>query len=207
MAVKNDSSQVRQIKVLLSVLGAGLTAGILMALLMLYYYNPTGSYLATNVLLDPENAYTLRFVEPGAKAKSEGRYLFEGMYFSYFDKSARELKTIPVAKDKYAEFYKLIANDKSIVEPTEDIKNLFNQGHLASLILKIRSVGEDASKGIDKIFTSIDLVNAGDYYRIQLRQSTPSAEWIYFMHPKIYEAALKVFETAPGSTDDTKKVR
>lgn len=192
MAVKNDSSQVRQVKVLLSVLGAGLTAGILMALLMLYYYNPAGSYLATNVLLDPENAYALRFVEPGAKAKSEGRYVFEGMYFSYFDKNARELKTISVAKDKYAEFYKLITNDESLVEPAEEIKNLFNQGHPASLILKVRSVGDDASKGIDKIFTSIDLVDEGDYYRIQLRQSTPSAEWIYFMHPEIYQTALKM---------------
>ena len=204
MAVKNDSSQVRQIKVLLLVLGAGLTAGILMSLLMLYYYNPTGSYLATNVLLDPDNAYTLRFVEPGAKAKSEGRYVFEGMYFSYFDKSVIELKTIPVAKDKYAEFYKLIANDRSIVGPTEEIKNLFNQGHPASLILKIRSVGDDSSKGIDKIFTNIDLVNEGDYYRIQLRQSTPGSECIYFMHTNIYDVALKVFGI-PSSIDGTKK--
>lgn len=193
MAEKGDSSKAKQIKVLLGVLGSGLVAGVLIALSMLYYYNPTGSYLVKNVILDPENAYSLHYVEPGAKAKTDSRYTFEGMYFSYFDIHSKESKSIPVTKSKYAELYNLIANEKSLVEPGSHIQELFNRAYPAILSLKVRSVGDDSSKGAGSIFSRIDFVNGGDYYRIQLRQSAPGSGWVYFYHPHIYQEVMTLF--------------
>jgi hypothetical protein len=192
MAEKGNYSKFKQVKVLLCVLGAGLAAGIIMALLMLHYYNPEGSYLAKNVLLDPENAYSLRYVEPGKK--SDNRYVSEGAYFSYFDPELKEVQSIPIDREKYAKFYNLIANERSIIEPDSRIEGLFNDPHSAALALKIRRVGEDASKGVESIFSKIDFAYEGDYYRIQLRQSAPGAGWAYFYHPHIYREAVALFK-------------
>lgn len=189
-------SKAKQIRTLLGVLGGGLIAGLLIALSMLYHYNPTGSYVAKNMLLDPENAYSLRFIEPGSKGKSEGKYAFSGVYFSYFDLANKQMKTIPVSRDKYDLFYRLIADETSIVNPGDDILSLFNQTHPANLALKVRAVGEDASRGIEMSFYEIVFVPGGDYYRIQLRQSGPGQEWAYFYHPGIYEEALHLFRNS-----------
>lgn len=191
-----DSTQKRQIERLFGVLGSGLIAGILIALAMLYYYNPNGSYDAQNVLLHAENAYSLRFIEPGPKGKSEGKYVFEGMYFNYFDPAIKQPKTIRVTKDKYAEFYNRISNDKSIVEPGSELQGLFNHAQQASLLLKVRSVGGDSAKGIESIFARVDFAESGEYYRIQLRQSAPGAEWIYFRHPKILQDTMEIFNNS-----------
>jgi len=193
MADKVNSSKAKQIKVLLGVLTSGLGFGILIASATLYRYNPSGSYQANNVLLDPENTYTLRFVEPGPKGKSEGKYIFEGMYFTHFDSNTRQQSSVNVSKEKYAAFYNLIGKESSIVEPGVEIVSLFNRNHPAFLALKVRPLGEDLSKGIEQTFSRIEFVDDGDYYRVQLRQSAPGAEWIYFNHPKIYQEAHKIF--------------
>lgn len=193
MAEINNFSKSKQIKILLGVLGSGLAAGILIALSMLYYYNPTGSYFAKNMLLDPEQAYTLRFVEPGAKNRSDGRYIFESMVFSYFDKDLKQQKTIAVSREKYVIFYNFIAHEKSVLNPTEEIERLFNSPHSASLILKVKSLGEDLSKGTEMTFSETDFAGDGDYYRIQLRQSGQGSGWVYFYHPGIYQQIFKIF--------------
>lgn len=199
MTDRRDSSKTKQIKVLLGVLGAGLITGLLFALGLLYYYNPSGSYVAKNVLLDPENAYSLRFVEPGPKAKSEGKYVFEGVNFTFFNLQTKIPKTVSIKQEQYKEFYSLIANDKSIVTPSLEIQSLFSSHQQAVLALKVRSVSEDVSKGIELTFSEIDFLTEADYYRVHLRQSGPGSEWIYFYHLGIYQKALNIFIHEPGA--------
>lgn len=195
MTETKDSSKSKQIETLLAVLGTGAIAGILIALSMLYYYNPTGSYQAGNILIDPENAFSLRYLEPGAKGKTEGRYAFEKMDYSYFDANAKQTISISVPKEKYAEFYKVISNDKSIPEPGAEIQSLFHSSNPASLALKVRSVGENASKGSETTFSRIVFSDNGDYYRVQIRQSTAALDWAYFHHPKISQKASQIFQS------------
>lgn len=187
-------SKEKQIKTLLGVFGGGISAGILIALFMLYYYDPTGAYTAKNILLTPENAYSLHFTETGSKSKPEGKYAFSGVYFSFFDPESKQMKTVSVPREQYDLFYHLVANDKSIVKPGDAIFHLF-QGQSASLALKVRTVGEDTSKGIEIPFLEI-VFASGDHYRVQLRQAGPAQEWAYFYHPGIYEDALHLFRSS-----------
>lgn len=188
-------SKAKQIRILLGILSAGLVTGILIALSMLYYYNPTGSYMAKNMLLDPENAYTLRFIEPGSKGQPEGKYAFEGVYFSFFDEASKQTKTIRVPQEKYKLFYHQIAHESSIPNPDDNVIHVFNHIHPAILALKVRSVGEDASKGIEASFSEIVFAPSGDYYRIQVRRSGPGTDWAYFYHKGIYQKALQLFRS------------
>jgi hypothetical protein len=195
MAEKKDSSKSKQIKILLAVLGTGGITGILISLTMLYYYNPNGSYPVDNVLLNPENAYSLRYVEPSSKVKSEGRFVFEKMNYSYFDPNTKQTVSISIPKDKYAEFYKIISHDKSVSEPLSEIESLFRSTNPSSLALKVRPIGEDATKGNETTFSRIVFADNGDYYRIQLRQSTSVVDWAYFHHPKISQIASQLFNS------------
>jgi hypothetical protein len=190
MTDRDDSSKTKQIKTIIGVLGSGIVAGVLIALAFLYYYNPSGSYLAQHVLLDPQNAFTLKFVERGIKPKSEGRYVFEAMTFTFFDSLSKQRKVVPVSKNQYAQFYQLVAHDKSVSDPTGRLSNQQNQAVLA---LKVRALGDDSSHGMEQTFSEIDFIQDGDYYRIQLRQSGPGSDWIWFYHPHIYQEVLKMF--------------
>lgn len=194
MAEKQDSSKSKQIEVLLAVLGTGVIAGILIALTMLYYYNPTGSYQLDNVLLNPDNAFSLRYVEPGSKNTSEGRFIFEKMDYSYFNPTTKQTVSISVPKDKYAEFYKVIAKDKSVSKDLMETEGLFRSTTPSSLALKVRSSGENNTKGNETTFSRIVFADNGDYYRIQLRQSTAVVDWAYFHHPKISQTASQIFQ-------------
>jgi hypothetical protein len=195
-----DFSKTKQIKVLLGVLGGGLLAGLLFALSILYYYNPSGSYLAKNMLLDPHQAYTLRFIEPGSKGKSEGKYAFEGIYFSYFDPSLKQQKTLKISQDQYAIFYQRVANESSVENPNEEIQRTFNHTHPVTLSLKVRSVGEDLGKGAELTFYQVDFAEGSDYYRIQVRQSGAGTSWAYFYHPGIYQETMTLFHPNFHST-------
>jgi len=193
MADTKDTSKIRQIKVLTGVLSAGLGFGVVIALGMLYWYNPTGSYSASHTLLDPANAFSLHFAEPGSKGKTEGRYIFDGMQFSVYEINHKKTISTPVNQEQYAALYHKIANEKSLVAPGQEIQHLFHQGYPATLELKVRMKGEDLSKGIETIFSKIEFTPNGDYYRVQLRQSTPGSEWIYFYHPGIYQEVYNIF--------------
>lgn len=198
MAQKENSSKAKQIRLLLGTLASGLGAGILIAFLLLYYYNPAGSYRAKNVLLDADNAYSLQFSEKGSKTKSEIRYAFDGVYFSYFDFQMEQPKTILISKEKYAKFYHLIANQNSEIHPSSEIQSLFEQPHLAKLVVKVSVNTEDLGKRTALDFSEVDFVNGANYYRVELRQSShgPSphdSRWAYFYHPNIYQEAFNIF--------------
>ena len=188
-------SKEKQIKALLAVLGSGIGAGFLVALFFLYFYNPGGTYQAKNVLLDPNNAFSLQFSDPELKKKSEGMYVFKGIYFSYFDSKRKQMESVEVSKEKYADFYRLVARENSLDEAEGSaIRFLFNQPYPAVLSLKVRSLVENSLQRNEEVFSEIDFVNQGDYYRVRLRKSGSNVEWIYFHHPKIYQEALNLFQ-------------
>lgn len=189
MAEIKDFSKGKQVKRLLWVLGSGIGAAVLLSLFFLNYYNPSGSYLAKNVLLTPENAFALSFSEPGPKAKTSNRYVFDHVEFSYYDWNEKKHKAVPVKQEDYADFYALVSSEKSLIEANEEIQHLFNQGHSPVLTIRIR----DGGNGLERTFSEIAFVEGGDYYRVQLRQHGTGTGWIYFYHPGIYQKIFKFF--------------
>jgi len=195
MAQKDDSSKAKQIKVLLSVLGTAALLGALLSIAMLYFYNPTGSYFAGKVLLDPDNAFTLRYVEPGNKPQLEKRYVFDRMLFSYVDPKSKKNLSANVPKEKYEQFYKKISADRSLTDITPEIEKMFYSSQPSVLILKVRQTGDDSSKMGESTFSKIDFAENGNYYRIQLRQAIDSQGWAYFEHAQILKEAIAIMGT------------
>lgn len=188
-SLQTKSSEIRN---LLFVIGSGVLGAILLAIAALYYYSPTGTYLARNALLSPDSATSLSYVDFSAKNGSLMRYIFDEIEFTYIDPAAKKVKKLHIDLDVYKKFYDSIRNEKSLPTVSDEIKNLFNQSSPAHLRIKVHPE-RNASQSDAKVFLSTDFVNEGDYYRIQLREQDAIEPYAYFYHPSIYQQALKIF--------------
>lgn len=190
MAEIRQESKNKEIRNLLFVIFSGILGAFAVALGMLYYYNPTGSYLAGNVLLSPESTQVIRFNDVNPKTGATSKFLFDQVEFTYFDAKLKQWKNLNVDQDKYVKLYQAISSDRSL-DATDEIKILFNKDP-SKLILKIRSDTNVAANAITKPFIEVNFANDGDYYRIELHEENSLDTWAYFYHPGIYKETFNI---------------
>lgn len=191
MAEIRQESKNKEIRNLLFVIFSGILGAFAVALGMLYYYNPNGSYLAGNVLLSPESTQVLRFNDVNPKTGATSKFVFDQVEFSYFDAKLKQRRNLSVDRDNYVKLFQSISSDRSL-EATDEIKNLFNKDP-SKLVLKIRSETNVAANAISKPFIEVDFANEGDYYRIELHEENSLDSWAYFYHPGIYSKVFNIF--------------
>lgn len=200
MAEINDLSKSSQIRNLILILFFGVGTAFILFLAMLHFYGPTGTYLAKNMLLSPETARLLHYPENTlASSTNDSRsgpttiFVFDLIEFSYYDITLKQVKRIDVDMGKYAEFYAMISNDKSLPDDSSQVKDGFiRPAAYSSLIFKIRTESKALRQTPSNIFTEIDLTQ-GDYYRILLRDQSAPEKWAYFYHPGIYKYVHELF--------------
>ena len=182
----------KQIRNLLLVLGSGIGCAILLALLFLYYYNPSGTYLARNVLLSPESAAAISFNQLNRKSGGVSRFVFDDVEFTFFNKVQKSLKTVHVDLNQYNQFYQMVGSLRS-VEPTDEILSSFSKPNGSTLALKIRPENNQTAA---KTFIAVNFVNEGDYFRIELHEQSSTGNWAYFYYPGIYQKVIDLFVPA-----------
>lgn len=185
-------SKMQQIRSLLFVVISGVFIAIVLAVGMLNYYNPSGEYLAKNVLLEPERALSMRFSEGNSKQKNHTHFIFDRIEFIHYDHTNHPI-TVRINMQKYAAFYDLVKNETSLSVVSNQIEDLFNQSRIASLHLQVREENDKSTSNAVINFSVVDFLQSGDYYRVQLRtQNSPgsSIPWAYFYHPGIYQDIL-----------------
>lgn len=180
----------RQITNLLFILLAGAACAILVTFFMLYRYGPEGHYLLKNALLSPQVLSQISHNEKNLKSNL-GAMILEKIEFSYQDFDTKKKTVIPVSKDKYAQFYHQIAEDKSIYDVPQEIITAFNQMPASSLMILVQGHQKNASAQ-NPIFQEVQFLFKGDYYRLQLREAS-GTNWIYFYHPRVYDDAIRFF--------------
>lgn len=191
MSEIRHESKNKEIRNLLFVIVSGVLGAFVVVLSMLYYYNPSGSYLAGNVLLSPDSTRIIKFNDINPKTGSASKFVFDQAEFSYLDPKDKQWKNLNVDMNKYGQLYQSIRTDRSL-NATEEIRKLFNKDP-SKLILKIRSEANTAVNGISKPFLEMNFVNNGDYYRIELHEENALDAWAYFYHPEIYKKAFNIF--------------
>lgn len=181
----------KQITNLLIILFAGLGGAILLTFFLLYNYGPEGHYLLKNALLSPDVISQMSDVKDN---QSASRTVFDKIEFSYQDIETKKRTVIPVDKKTYSKFYSMISKDKSLLDVPVDITAAFNEMPASFLVITTESFNKNDSHK-SQIFQEVQLLYKGDYYRLQLREST-STNWIYFYHPHIYDNAFLLFTSA-----------
>lgn len=179
-----------EIKTLLTVLAAACAAAVVLALFMLRVYNPEGVYPAANVLLTPENAFTLEFSEPIKNGKKSLDYRFHSVTFvSTLPGDLRQTKNL--TKEQYAAIYSLVKNDSGIQEPSNKVLDLYARGPAAVLQLNVTSSSEGSSDSTFIPFITVAFAPSGDDYKVNLRHSGSGDAWVYYHHPGIYQQVLQ----------------
>jgi hypothetical protein len=188
------AKQRREVKSILLVLGAAVSCAILLSAYMLYFYGPTGRYIARNTLLSPQVAQEMSYSDLNPQTGQQDRFILSGMEFSYWNAERKIRERIQVNADMYAHFYDRVSAEKSLETPVgEGIVQLFNPNLSSSLMVNVRASSQPAAHSPVKTFQVIQFAPNGDYYRIQLIGQSVSGEWAYFYHPAIYQETLLLF--------------
>lgn len=187
MAEQQNFSKSKQIRQLLFVVGMGVLAAFLLAFGMLHYYNPSGVYLARNVLMAPEGITSIHFSE------GKVRFVLNDMKFSYYDEVAKQMKSLHIDMPQYESFYRLVGNDRSLEIIPDDVRNQFNSARLASIDLSVREEMDKSLHSATHLFLRVEFANSGNYYRAQLRMQDANEVWAYFHRKGIYNEVLTLF--------------
>lgn len=172
-----NKSQVRQIRNLLAVLSIAVVAAAGVSAWMLYHYNPSGRYLAEDILLAPQLIGT-------ASMDKKGNIVFKGV--QYISADNQELS---VSQDSYNAFYNAIGKERSLQPIPEEASKAFASGKIPLLVLKIQR------NGTVETFQEVQFAPQGDYYRVQLRVAGDEGDWVYYHRKGVKEEVEKIFSS------------
>lgn len=171
---------------------SAILSAILFAGYMIYYYGPSGIYLAENVILSPSMMDKINYKDSHPKTGQLVRFIFNSIEFSYFDKVSGNLRQFPVDEATYEEFYRLIQSAKGSESIMGEIQEQFDRG-LASNLSIMMQTEERVSPPTTKVFQVIQFVES-DYFRVQLLQGDNNPNpWVYFYQPGVYQKIMQLF--------------
>lgn len=183
-----DRRQKSEVKNLLYLLTASVLVGLLSAWAILHYYNPTGRYLAQHVLLSPEVAKKMDFLDVNPKNQRLSHFILNSIVFEYVKNGEKKKKWVDL--EDYTKFYREVESYESIEDPKDSLIASFIASSTANLIVSVKTENPQAVKE----FQQIQFQPEGNYFRAALRSSSSQSEWIYFYAPGIYEKVLHYFE-------------
>lgn len=181
---KQEFTQVRNI---VGIFLGSILFAILLSVYMIYYYSPSGQFLAANTILAPEIIKEISYNDnSGAKGV---RFIFNDIEFFYYDKDNHRFLKKNINLEDYLKFYKSISAEKSIEPVSSDIESLFTKNPKAYLAITMKA---DAPFGKDgpRVFQTIQFID--DYFRVQLIGKTGD-EWAYFSKKGVYNEILELF--------------
>lgn len=182
----------RQINQLLLVLTSAIACALLLSLAMLYHYGPSGNYIAKNVLLAPELLSSLSYEDHNPNSGKQALYTFDRIAYTYWDKESKKWKQINIDRQLYEKFYQMIAGEKSILDVPTNLVDLFLNTKSSSLIIFVDADRKSAMRNDEKPFQSVEFLQNGDYFRIELREEKING-WAYFHYPAVEKEILELF--------------
>ncbi len=186
----------KQVRRVIAILGMAVLCACFLAALMLYFYSPSGRYLAGNALLAPSVMNQMHVRDKHPYTGQTVNFIFDQVDFSYFDRKQGHFIHYPISSDAYGAFYQLVASEKSLEKIEQEIQLLF-QSYPVLLTTKLRTDFNQA-KVATKIFQIVQFTEQ-DYFRIQLHGNQTEGEWAYFYQAGIYEAIMRLFMASQPS--------
>jgi len=188
-----DKTTFKEIRNLLLVVGAGGGLAVAVALYLVLFHSPTGSYKAKNVLLSPAMMRgDLNFKEQNPKTGGMSRFVFDRVVITLFDEKSGRQKEVSVSADQYREIYSLLGDDRSLTELSNDFLSRFLTTVPLKMMLYVKTENSAEWERSGKLFQTVDFVFMGNDYRISLKQQSREAGFAYFHHPGIYDKVLAI---------------
>ncbi|WP_068466404.1 hypothetical protein [Candidatus Protochlamydia phocaeensis] len=181
----------KELKRILFLLSAAIICAGLLTVFMLYFYGPTGRYLAGNSILTPLTLSQINLRDKHPQTGQNVRFIFDKNEFSYFDRKLGKRHQLVIPSDEYEQFYHLVSSDKSLENVTAEIERAFNSAHPTLLTTNLRIDVSGFAPG-SKIVQIIQFAE-NDYFRVQLHGDGQGMEWAYFYHSGLYQTIMALF--------------
>ncbi len=185
-----ERNQYRDVRNILVVLGIAVICAGLLASLLLYYYGPSGRYLAGNTLLDPAVIEQINAQDQHSRSKKKSHFIFDHIEFSYFESQKKQMSTHAISIEAYQDFYHIVAVEKSLKDVTKDVQNFFITSRPSILTINRRTIGK-TENSTNQLFEIVEFVQE-DYFRVQLHEKN-EGEWAYFYRPHLYQDIMRLF--------------
>lgn len=175
---------------ILGVLGAAIFAALLLALFFIFFYGPSGRYIAGHALIDPKIMEKLNFKGAHPRTEEPVHFIFDRAEFSYFDVDRQLVLQKTLSSTDYSNFYQLIQSDESLDLSKEVKDTAFLVSHPVLLTTTMRTA--EIHRLTTQIFQVVQ-ITPENYYRIQLNGQKNEEQWAYFYHPHLYENVFHLF--------------
>lgn len=167
---------------------SAVASALLVVLLLLYLYNPSGRYEGKNVLLSPQLVEQISFEDLNGKTGASSRFVFDNMELVFYDIAAQRWQSYPISLEKYATFFNAVQSDLSLADPDKKVENIFASQKVASLHIVAKTVSDEKWQKITKVIQEVEFAAADDLYRVDLRQEALGGKgWAYFHRQNISE--------------------
>jgi hypothetical protein len=180
----------KEILNLLFVLGGAVAFACILGYILLTFYGPSGAYSIQNVLLSPETIDKISYTDTNSRTGAKTHFSFDKIEYSRFDEETKAWKKKELDIQTYETFYGLIAKDKSLAKPSDDVIVQFSGGLHSHLSVLVRSLAK-SDRSTTKAFQEVQF--ADNYYRVELRMQGAAAEWAYYYHPSIAKEVFSLF--------------
>lgn len=183
----------RQIRNLLTVIGSGIFAAFLITAFFIWNYGPSGRYEILTTLLAPHLLHELDYNDTNPKTGGFDRFIFDRIIFSYISPNDKSWRKTTVSESEYAQFYEMIKNDKSVLNPPDEVTADFMREPIAELAFIVKTESPAAWQAVEKTFQEVQFAKNDNYFRIELHEQNPGEHWAYFYHPGIVKEAFRLF--------------
>lgn len=183
----------KDIRNLVMVLGFALFASFAVTTWFLYAYGPSGRYLAKNTLVEPSVLPQLNYNDMDPKTNQMDRYQFDKIVYTFWNKQKREQGSIDIIIPQYEQFYNLVLNDDSLLNPPQEVIDAFRKAPPSRLEIKVRTESNIGYQKDSKDLTLVEFAENVDYWRVELNEADAVNQWVYYAHPKITEKVTKLF--------------
>lgn len=191
------AEQKKEVRNLVVVVLSGIGLAFFVTLMTLNCYGPSGTYIAKNILLEPQLLEKLNYNDTNSKTGGMSRFVFNEIEFSYYDSSQKQWRRIKIPHNLYQQFYTAVANDRSILNFPKEMENKFTQSPSPTLTLSVRTESPAEWQQEVKVFQEVNFLPQDNYFRIQLHEQNKTGNWAYFYRQNIYSEVMHLFVEKP----------
>lgn len=190
--MERQSQSKQDIKNIITVLITAIFCAGLLSIVFIYYYGPSGRYVAGQAILDPSVIEQINAQDIHSKKGGDVRFTFDRIEFSYYDPAHSQPQIKSVTPENYKKFYALVNSEKSLEEVPPNIEALFKQSRPIALTIFMHTIEPSKNGTVPQVFQVIQFIQE-DYFRVQLRDVKDQGEWAYFFYPQLYLEVMELF--------------
>lgn len=187
MAVPDPTpSKKKQIIRLLTTLGLSVVLAITLVGGLLYHKETRGTYLASQVLIDPE--LISHFELPSLSSQVKEPFYFESILFKERQKaSGSDFKSLKISE--YSKLYALLKSQRSINLSVEEKERL--QRHSIDEVSLLFTFVKKAPE-LKKQYLQVDFLTQEGLFRVELYQAPGAERFAYFALPEPHKKVMQL---------------